>query len=310
MIPRVSIRCYDCCWRKRRWQIRLPAGPLGKPGGMSERGRAQSHIVVLKLCGHVVDERPLDTRAQRPARICLIVAEGNRLARIYIEQRQIIATNPGGAALCIKEQAVGGHAEPTGQRRKPPAVAAPLEGCAVKSYAITRIIVIGEPVEIALNADDQRVELIVGADLAAADERATIIGPQLKLLMLSLMLPWFQPGAEIAADIEGGPTEWGRRGRHVNRRCARRRSRRKVGSKGLSSRECANTSNKDSTHFHSPRWPSVAGFRATLASPSSLKIAAICCRIHHKNRHGDAKLPPVQEFHFMFMVNIPARGKY
>ena len=90
--------------------------------------------------------------------------------------------------------------------------------------SVTRIIVVGEPVEVRLGTDDEGANLVIAADLAAAKERCLIaIGEVHAEYTVDHVTP-APAAANVAANIEPRPTKlWRRidRRRPIDRRCRR-----------------------------------------------------------------------------------------
>jgi len=69
--------------------------------------------------------------------------------------------------------------------------------------------VVGGPVEVPFAADDELADLVIAADLAAADEHSVtgVVEVRQEHVMEAVMGP---SAANVGADVESGPTEHGR----------------------------------------------------------------------------------------------------
>jgi hypothetical protein len=203
-----------------------------------ERLIAQTDIIVFHPRRPIVGESPFETGARRPAGVGIVVGERDRGAG-RVCQRQVVAADPGTAAFTVEQHAIPSVTEPAGQRGEPSAVIATRKGRASGRHNGHRIIVVGEPIKVALDADNEAAaKLVVGTHLATADKRRIVIGIEIKepeAVSQSAVLP---ACAEIAAEIEPGPTEcgrddrrrlvgWCRRDRQVGRSCSHAYSQKK-----------------------------------------------------------------------------------
>src|SRR5581483_9178123 len=109
-----------------------------------------------------------------------------------------------------------------GQRSEPPAVIAARNGLP-ESCDCRRVVVVGKPIKVALNAENEAVDLVVDTYLAAADEGGVIVVAApihaQQRVRHGAVAP---PGAQVAAEIEPGPAKYGR---DVCRRLVGRRRR-------------------------------------------------------------------------------------
>jgi tripartite-type tricarboxylate transporter receptor subunit TctC len=132
-----------------------------------ERLRSEAEIVVFDAHGPVVGERVFEAGADGPAG----AHEGGACVVPEHVGEAAVVLREGNAALAVDEQTVEGGADAAGDGRRP--VRRAVDGVA---DGIGTLALESEPgpAEIALDTEHQHVQLIIGADLAAAEEARAV----------------------------------------------------------------------------------------------------------------------------------------
>src|SRR6185436_6402937 len=116
--------------------------------------------------------RPFDARSNHPATIP--IGRTNRGTGVQVRNGGMIV-DPCPAGLAIKEHAViKHHAEPSGQRRNPACVCRSLERSDTRNKTAIPGRVERCPVEVPFGAENNVAELVVDAELSAANESAAV----------------------------------------------------------------------------------------------------------------------------------------
>src|SRR5215472_8797988 len=176
---------------------------------------AKAEIVVLDPGGPIRRERIFKSGAGGPTGPRQACSRG--VAESVIET--VLVVRKGDAALGIDQQPVERGADASGYRRRPLGVGVDGVGERIVSAALEP-----SPVEIAFDAEHQRVDLPIGADLTAADKAGLVEGV-IRAGKRVAPRGVGKAGAEIAADINSRPIVNRRRigDRRHRRRSARRR---------------------------------------------------------------------------------------
>jgi hypothetical protein len=204
------------------------------PGRNDESPVAQSEIVVFELHRPIVRERIFEASAYQPtAGAVAAVGEtertaGERHACRGVGDGEVVVADPAAADLAVEQPVVDRPAEAGSQCRDPAIVVGDHNVPNARNEDTSAIVVVGDPVEVPFAADDELADLVIAADLPAADECAVMIVVEVR--QEERVRPAIVgPGtADVGADIESSPTEhrrwWWRRG--LDRQISRMRGQR------------------------------------------------------------------------------------
>jgi len=183
-------------------------------GRYDEGPVAQPEIVVFQLHRPIVREGVFEARAEQPAAgivaavgECAEAAAGERHARVEVGDCQAVVADPATAGLAVEQPVIDGDAEAGSQCRDPAIVVGDHNGSGRSDDPVAVVVVAG-PVEVPLAADDEVVDLVIDADLSAADECA-VVAAVVEVRQQDRVRPGVAgPGtANVAADVESGSTE-------------------------------------------------------------------------------------------------------
>src|SRR6516225_4314855 len=202
--------------------VEVVEGIVGEERG---RGRneqspvSQPEIVVFELHRPIVRERIFDANACQPAvGVVAAVGEGGegtageRHARRKVGDGQVVVADPACATLTVHQPAIDGEAEAGSHCRDPAIVAGDRSESNARNGDRDVVVIVGAPVAVPFAADDELADLVIDADLPAADEYASVI---VEVRVEKRFGPLIVgPGtANVSADVESGPTEHGWRWR-------------------------------------------------------------------------------------------------
>jgi hypothetical protein len=187
------------------------------PGRNEERPVAQSEIVVFELHRPIVRERIFEASAHQPAAGAVVAAREakgtavERHARRGVGDGEVVAADPAAASLAVEQPVINGPAEAGSYRCDPAIVVGDDNVPNARNKDSIVVIVVGRPVEVPFAADDELADLIIAADLPAADEYAVVAVVEVR--QEDAVRPAVVgPGtANVGADVEPGPTEHGHR---------------------------------------------------------------------------------------------------
>src|SRR6516162_9997357 len=180
-------------------------------------------------------ERAFGASSDQPAAAAVVavgeVGEGpaaDRHPRREVGDGQVVVADPAAAGLAVYQPLIDGIAEAGRHGRDIAIVAADLHGSNVRNEN-PRAVVAAGPVKVPFAADDELADLVIAADLPAADERAVVavveVGHENRVRPAVVA-----PGtANVGADVEPGPTEngcWWRRRRGLHGEISRPRGQR------------------------------------------------------------------------------------
>ena len=214
----------------------------GKERGRGRNGEspvAQPEIVVLELQRQMRRKRPFGASADQPAAggVAAVgeVGEGpagDRRARRQVGDGQVVVVDPAAAGLAVHQPLIDGIAEAGRHCRDQATVVADLNGSNARNENPKAVVAAG-PVKVPFAADDEVADLVIAADLPAAQEcavAAVVVEVRQEARFRPVVVG---PGAaDVGADVESGPTQHGqhRRGqrrpdgqiRRPGDRCAKR----------------------------------------------------------------------------------------
>src|SRR6266508_864399 len=189
-------------------------------GAIGERVRASAEVVVVVLdeTGQPIREGIFPADADGPTAASL----ARRRERRSAEGEFVVVTFPGAAALHVAEETVPGITDPTGdggQRPDPRVI-----GEAGKEKIVVTAMRVG-PTVVALDTEHDLTDLVVAADLDAADDVVRIMAARRDAGRKCHIGPvLLRPkAADMAAEVAAGPAEvhWDRRRSLIDRRSHR-----------------------------------------------------------------------------------------
>src|SRR6516162_9796514 len=178
---------------------------------------AQSDVIVLHLHRPIRHEHPFDASAHQPAAIVVAaaveVAAGDGHPRSEIGDGHVVVADPAGADLAVEQQVIEGCIAKAGsQCRDNVIVAGDDKTTACRSGDRGTTAAVGSPVEVPFAADDEPADLVIKAELPAADEDPAVV---IEVRQEQRVGPVVSgPGtANVGANVESSPKEHGRRQR-------------------------------------------------------------------------------------------------
>src|SRR5262249_51769764 len=137
----------------------------------------------------------------------------------HVRDREAVVVNPGATALAVQQNAVPGESQPARQGRDKAVVSGCGEGMPQSHPrahpAAAVVVVVRKPVEITFNAQHKAADLVVEADLSASGERRIARTGEVQPSKGVSHIACSPGSAEIAAQVEPGPTELRNRGRRL-----------------------------------------------------------------------------------------------
>ena len=157
----------------------------GKERGLGrnhESSVAQAEIVVLEFHRPIVPERIFEASAHQPAAgVVAAVGEGGectageRHARREVGDGQVVVAEPAAAGLAVQQPVIDGPAEAGSHCRDPAIVVVDHDGSGRNDNTDVVVVIVACPVEVPFSADDELADLVIAADLSAADESAVVV---------------------------------------------------------------------------------------------------------------------------------------
>src|SRR6516162_3930699 len=163
-------------------------------------------------------ERAFGASSDQPAAAAVVavgeVGEGpaaDRHPRREVGDGQVVVADPAAAGLAVHQPLIDGIAEAGRHCRDIATVAGDLNDSNARNEN-SRAVVAAGPVKVPFAADDEVADLVVAADLSAADEYA-VVAVVAEVRQKERLCPVVVgPGAaNISAEIESGPTQHGYR---------------------------------------------------------------------------------------------------
>src|SRR5262249_14275496 len=204
----------------------------------AERASGNRKALVLQYDGVPLGPRrpiarksPFHAQTDRRAKIVVVAGAGEGGRYIVDREPQATGSYPGDTAFAIEQNTIPSVAKLTSRHRYPSIV----EGdggsvgdprCDRRVCHVDGVLGIGKPIEHSLRANDEEApELVIDANLAAAQKRGVRCGPKPAAKCVCCAAIVMPTSAEIAADIEAGPVIGIRRSdRDVRNGCTRWRS--------------------------------------------------------------------------------------